>query len=288
MEKTPICCIRQPKLETYQSIYRSVIYKGKTWNNGDTIDIAFLNGTKEEIAIVKEVYGELSFLNLTFNFVSDSKVSDIRWTFTKGLGSWSFLGTDAMFVDKSSSTVNIGWTVDKSTVRHELGHSLGLAHEHQSPNATINWDRDAVIKDLSGPPNNWSVEQIDYNVFNTLNRELVYATSFDTTSIMLYGFPAHWTKDRKGTPFNTNWSTTDIATLKKFYPKTDPVNPVEPTVDCKVITKELLNKVFTSKDKLNRLTEAQLIEIANFYNIPASIDDLKKVTVGKIYSILQS
>ena len=47
------------------AISRSVVYKGKTWDVGSTINIAFINGTAQEISIVKQVYGELDFLNLS-------------------------------------------------------------------------------------------------------------------------------------------------------------------------------------------------------------------------------
>ena len=61
-----------------------------------------------------------------------------------GQGSWSYLGTDATRVPKESFTMNLGF-VDRSTVLHEFGHSLGLIHEHQSPfPGGFEWDRENV------------------------------------------------------------------------------------------------------------------------------------------------
>ena len=63
--------------------------------------------------------------------------------------------------------MNFGWIVGgkkeediRSVVLHEFGHALGAIHEHLSPMADIPWDRDAVYKDLSGPPNNWDRAKI--------------------------------------------------------------------------------------------------------------------------------
>ena len=67
----------------------------------------------------------------------------ICYTIT-GQGSWSYLGTDATRVPKESFTMNLGY-VDRPTVLHEFGHSLGLIHEHQSPfPGGFEWNREEV------------------------------------------------------------------------------------------------------------------------------------------------
>ena len=64
--------------------------------------------------------------------------------FLLGQGSWSYLGTDATRVPKESFTMNLGF-VDRPTVLHEFGHSLGLIHEHQSPfPGGFEWNRENV------------------------------------------------------------------------------------------------------------------------------------------------
>lgn len=66
-----------------------------------------------------------------------------------GQGSWSYLGTDATRVPKESFTMNLGF-VDRPTVLHEFGHSLGLIHEHQSPfPGGFEWDRENVSEEYS-------------------------------------------------------------------------------------------------------------------------------------------
>lgn len=51
--------------------------------------------------------------------------------------------------------MNIGWDItgDIDAAVHEIGHSLGLPHEHQNPHAVITWDEEAVHAGLAAPPN---------------------------------------------------------------------------------------------------------------------------------------
>ena len=63
-------------------------------------------------------------------------------------GSWSYIGADAATIPKESFTMNLGF-VDRSTVLHEFGHSLGLIHEHQSPfKGGYEWNRDEVSNNV--------------------------------------------------------------------------------------------------------------------------------------------
>lgn len=206
----------------YQPFLRAVSPRGKQWQVGQTINIAFIGGTESEKQMVR-VHGsdwlnnEDYPVNLKFNFDADIDESDIRISFKKGIGSWSYLGTDALFVSSPKPTMNFGW-LDPGTIRHEFGHMLSFAHEHQHPEVGIDWNRSAVIADLSGPPNMWSLGKIEHNVLRGLKRGNVYFTDYDEDSVMLYFFPAKWDKNGKGTKANTRISQKDYEHALEMYP----------------------------------------------------------------------
>ena len=80
-------------------------------------------------------------------------------------GAWSYVGTDNRGIPLDQPTMNLGF-MDGGTAGHEFGHAIGMAHEHQNPAGGIEWNEDVVIRDLSGPPNNWTEAMIRHNVLN--------------------------------------------------------------------------------------------------------------------------
>ncbi len=200
---------------------RAALVKGAKWRPGDIISISFLDGDPAVQAKVKNVAAQWTaprMANLKLNF-RDTTDTLVRISF-KYAGSWSVIGTTCRQVtDKAQPTMNYGW-LDASTpddevqrvVLHEFGHALGLIHEHQNPGSTIHWNRDAVIKDLSGPPNNWSLDDIEHNMFEPYKRSETNYTKVDAQSIMMYPIPKTWTLDGFSAGLNETLSPTD----KKF------------------------------------------------------------------------
>ncbi len=117
--------------------------------------------------------------------------------------------------------MNLGFQ-DGGTSAHEFGHAIGLGHEHQNPAGGIQWNEAAVIRDLSGPPNNWTEAQIRHNVLDKYSVNQIKGTNFDGDSIMLYFFPARWTLNGVATTANEVPSTLDKAFIAsaEAYPRT--------------------------------------------------------------------
>ncbi|KAL8732411.1 MAG: hypothetical protein Q9166_002811 [cf. Caloplaca sp. 2 TL-2023] len=199
---------------------------GKFWAPGRQLKVSFLAGTDWQKDKVKK-YAPLwcQHANLKMNFVNKEPY-DILIDFNPTLGSWSNIGTDSgYFANQRKASMNLGWINQeqpenniRQVILHEFGHALGAVHEHESPFAKIPWNKPRVYKDLGGPPNNWDKAKVDRNMFTQYGLDKVEATKFDRDSIMLYHYPAEWTTNGKGTPFNTDLSAGDKSYIHFVYP----------------------------------------------------------------------
>ena len=228
--------------------------KGKFWPVGHNLKIAFIGGTTEQRRYVEEKASEwLKYANLFFQWDMPVSGSDIRISFNEGNGSWSYIGTDSLGIPVRRATMNFGW-LDNAVVLHEFGHALGLGHEHQNPEGGILWDQDAVIKELSGPPNNWDISTIVFNVLEAYNQDKIVGTKLDPHSIMMYSIPKEWTVNGFETSFNQNLSDLDKLFISSLYPfeeeKTDKVS-------------EALKTIFLSRKDILRLNEATICRIGD-------------------------
>ena len=205
---------------------RAALQKNAKWQPGDVIRIAFLDGSDAQKALVRQYAQEWvdDLANLTFSWVNDPAQSDIRISF-KHKGSWSVIGTTCKRVSKQQATMNFGWlspstpaTDAKRVILHEFGHALGLIHEHQNPLGGIQWNKPAVIADLSGPPNNWDLPTIEHNMFRAYDESEVNGTQLDKKSIMLYPIPPSWTTNGFTASSNKELSPDDRAFIQQQYP----------------------------------------------------------------------
>jgi serralysin len=220
----PWCVLCAPKVPGKS---RAALLLDAAWPVNSVITVSFLDGPallRPRILNVAQQWIDRTGIGLSFEYRTDTVDTDIRIS-CKYAGSWSLLGRYARSEpDKSQPTMNYGWLNEGSTdlevqevVLHEFGHALGLIHEHQNPEAHIPWNREVVIQELSGPPNNWDRETIERNVFQGYDRHEVRTTPFDEKSIMLYPVNPAWTIGGYSTTNNTSLSDKDIELIKEIY-----------------------------------------------------------------------
>ncbi len=219
---------------------RGVIITGKKWKPGRTLRVKFMSIDNRIIERVKPYFLEWTkYANLGFEFVSSGD-AEIRVSFEQGQGSWSYVGTDALAIRQDRPAMNFGWlslnTPEDEYARvvlHEVGHALGMPHEHQHPRAGIPWDKEAVYRYYSGPPNNWDRATIDRNIFARYSESITQFSEFDRQSIMLYAIPNELTVGDWSVGWNKALSATDKRFIAEQYPGADaPPPPPPPPEDC--------------------------------------------------------
>lgn len=235
---------RPQRMMVYGGRSRAVFVFRKMWITGSTLSVHFMEGSEEQKKIAREqALWWTAHANLDFEFTDDQD-ADIRITFNPNDGAWSYVGTDAKQIPRDQATMNLGF-LDGGTAAHEFGHAIGLAHEHQNPEGGIEWNEEAVIRDLSGPPNYWNEAQIRHNVLDKYTADQIRGTEFDPDSIMLYFFPDEWVKNGDGTKANETLSTLDkafIASEDAYPDKKVSDNTVKiPVIDTRGIAADILS-----------------------------------------------
>lgn len=223
-----ICTTRQKRPSVIGT--RGLADKALLWKPGQELRIGFLQGSKK---LQDRVFATAQRwtapdgggANLVFTRADKPAAADIRISFDEAGGSWSTIGKDALGVDKTEATMNLGWATDttpekefSSVVLHEFGHALGLLHEHNHPDLKLRWKKPVVYADLGGDPNFWSKDDVDYNVFEQYPEDRVAMSDKpDLVSIMIYTIPARWLDGQKAITPSDHLSKGDIQFIRDIY-----------------------------------------------------------------------
>jgi hypothetical protein len=202
------------------------------WVNGTVLHYFFLAGPEPQKEAVRAAFQEWKDvgIGLEFREVSDRSEAEIRIAFDQADGSWSYVGRDVLGISNEEPTMNFGWDLTddygRSTALHEIGHTLGLPHEHQNPFAGIVWDEEQVYSYFAGPPNSWSQQQTFHNVLRKLATSEVEGSEWDPDSVMEYWFPAGLITEpaqyRDGINPPGGLSGTDKEWVTRWFPALEP------------------------------------------------------------------
>jgi hypothetical protein len=244
MSKTLYACITQDPSHAHTihstadkvHIARAAFQKNALWPQNADIKIHFMrdsNYTEKRAKWTETVISKYiePIVNLKFHWDVSQNDSNVRISFDKSKGAFSYVGNQAESISKDQITMNLGWTDQDPessdaakgvsgtgvVVVHEFGHLLGMIHEHQRGDAPFHWNK-AVVYAAMQQMDGWNHAQVDAQIFQPVSMDTLNASKFDPHSVMEYIFPNNYFTTPPDLAQTRYLSNLDIVWMNKMYP----------------------------------------------------------------------
>lgn len=245
--------------EPPQSARRQLFAGQRRWEVGRVLRVCMFGGNEVVSTLVREAASEWNnYSGVKFDFgpepqgynclSSQTGYFQIRIGFSSP-GYWSAVGNDSemrmealspsmnfqgfnrLYSPGRMSATDVVQKAERShiaTIKHELGHALGLLHEHQNPSLgcreEIKWEGPGNVYDYyAAPPNSWTAEQVDRNMGFVGQTDPDYVSQeSDRESIMMYALAPAILKRGAASPCFTAArlaiSNKDKQVVARIYP----------------------------------------------------------------------
>jgi hypothetical protein len=171
------------------------------------------------------------YANVIFTPAGAGEKAMVRVT-CRGDGYWSYLGPQIISVPANQPTMCLQdfdrgmpeseW---RRVVRHEVGHTLGLLHEHMLPEIIELLDPQAVIADFMATQG-WSRQMVVEQILTPPRPGTYTARKPSVDSIMCYQFAGKDTRNGQPIPGGLDITPDDGEFVGSLYPRASGLKPM--------------------------------------------------------------